>query len=128
MQAAVGIDMERAVGNELVDKHRTNDAAIDAWPIANSKVAYASSVVRDVVDEVGETSVGGIFFLCFPLWSVYIHKRQSDIRLRHNQRNATLEANANKTEVVLKDLHSLAHSVASRAHGIAIVVVRVADA
>ena len=51
MQAPVGNNVEWAVGNELLYKHRAYKPAVDAWPMAYSDVTHSAATLHNVGNE-----------------------------------------------------------------------------
>lgn len=127
MQATVCNNMEGTVGNNMVDKHRTNKPAVDARPTSYHNVAHSTTTLHDIANKTRQLRVGFHLLALFLGWCVYIHKRQPDIRLRHNQRYGTIYLYTNRQQTVLHYADSLAYGVACRAHYVGIMVAGIID-
>ena len=86
--------MERLVGDQPTVEGCTENAAVDAWPTADGQVLYVPLMLFDQLGKPLRVfrSLVLLGFLTFFL--VYIHERQADIRLRHQQREGGIECDA----------------------------------
>lgn len=86
--------MKRLVGDQPAVEGGTEDAAVDAWPTADGQVLYVPLMLLNQLGNPLQVfrSLVLLGFLTFFL--VYIHERQADIRLRHQQRESSIECDA----------------------------------
>lgn len=113
--------MERLVGDQPAVEGGTEDTAVDAWPTADGQVLYVPLMLFDLLG-IGFQVFRSLVLLGFlPLFLVYIHERQADIRLRHEQREGGIECDAFLGQHVAEDVHGFTYRVASSAERIDIV-------
>ena len=86
--------MERLVGDQPAVEGSTEDAAVDARPTADDQTLYVPLMLLNQLGNPLQVfrSLVLLGFLTFFL--VYIHERQADIRLRHQQREGGIERDA----------------------------------
>ena len=113
--------MERLVGDQPAIEGCAEDAAVDARPTADGQVLYVPLMLFDLLG-IGFQVFRSLVLLGFlPLFLVYIHERQADIRLRHEQREGGIECDAFLGQHVAEDVHGFTYRVASSAERIDIV-------
>ena len=113
--------MERLVGDQPAVEGCAEDAAVDARPTADDQTLYVLLMLFDLLG-IGFQIFRSLVLLGFlPLFLVYIHERQADIRLRHEQREGGIECDAFLGQHVAEDVHGFTYRVTGSAERIDIV-------
>ena len=86
--------MERLVGDQPAVEGGTEDTAVDAWPTADGQVLYVPLMLFDQLGKGFQIFRSLVLLGFLPFSLVYIHERQADIRLRHEQREGGIERDA----------------------------------
>ena len=75
--------MERLVGDQPTVEGCTENAAVDAWPVADGQMLHMFLMLFDLFGKRFQVFRSLVLLGFLPLFLVYIHKGQADIRLRH---------------------------------------------
>lgn len=86
--------MERLVGDQPAIEGSTEDAAVDARPTADDQTLYVLLMLFDLLGKPLQVFRSLVLLGFLPLFLVYIHEGQANIRLRHEQREGGIERDA----------------------------------
>ena len=92
--ALLRVNAERLIGDEVSDEKATYRTREEPRQRTKDKFTKAFLLLKKNINKTLQVAGGLLFFLFLALFSIHIHKRKSDIALRHYKRETRIEMHA----------------------------------
>ena len=112
VDTAGGVDGEMTVGDQVGVEPAPQDVGQQPGSSTAMISMWHHRALHNQVSEDGELLGGRLNFLLFALWLIRVHKRQTDVALRHAQPKVSMDVDTQKAEVFCQHLVSQSGTVA----------------
>lgn len=123
LHALGAIHAERLVSDEITREETTEEARVEARPVTDDQIR-GRLPLKDEVGELLQLVLRLPFLLHLLGLGIHLEERQSDIRLRHDEREGGVELQSAFAKVLPKDVDGLTDVVASGTDSVEIMPLR----